>query len=155
MAIEDIFNGAKNAMVLYYAFFNTVAQEIGMERTLALVAKTDETMGVMQGKMMKEQMGIKELDAKTVFPLIKAVYEGFGIVMEVIEESPTAVRFKCLKCPGYPEGLDNKTRESVCRNGGLKFADAILKQLNPNASLKLRKFRSAPDDFCEEEIVLG
>jgi hypothetical protein len=31
---------------------------------------------------------------------------------------------------------------------------ATAKQLNPNLSFRVTKFRSTPDDFCEEEIVL-
>ena len=36
MAISDTFNGAKNALVLFYAYLNMVGQDIGMERAFAL-----------------------------------------------------------------------------------------------------------------------
>jgi len=38
--------------------------------------------------------------------------------------------------------------------GQLFNSPARAKQLNPNLSYQLMKFRSAPDDFCEEAIVL-
>ncbi|GAI19116.1 unnamed protein product [marine sediment metagenome] len=159
MAIEDTFNGAKNAYTFFGVYVNTVAQEIGMERALALHTKMCETAGSMQGKMMKEQAGIKEFDAKAAYSLAKAIPEGIGLALEVLEESPTRVRFKCGRCSIYDGhqagGLDDKTRETMCRAGSLRFMDTMVKQLNPNLSYQLRKFRSAADDFCEEEIVLG
>jgi len=32
--------------------------------------------------------------------------------------------------------------------------NALFEQLDPNAVYQFKKFRSTPDDFCEEEIVL-
>jgi len=53
-------------------------------------------------------------------------------------------------------GMDAKTIENlVCRSGSIKLMDAMVKQLNPNLSVRIKKFRSSADDFCEEEIVLG
>jgi hypothetical protein len=159
MAIEDVFNGARSAFTFYFAYLNTVAQEIGMERALALHTKMCEAMGAMQGKMMKEQAGIEEFDAKTAYSLTKSVPESIGISMEVLEESPQKVVIKTGKCPIYEAaqmlGLDAKTIETVCRAGALRFMDTAAKQLNPNLSHQLRKLRTAADDFCEEEIVLG
>ncbi len=65
MAIEDAFMGARAALVIFDAYVNTVAQEIGRERAVALMTKMCESIGAMRGKMMKEQSGIKEFDAKT------------------------------------------------------------------------------------------
>ena len=76
-----------------------------------------------------------------------------------LEESPKRVVFKSGKCPIYEAaqmvGLDAKTIEAMCRAGSLKFMDTAAKQLNPNLNYQIRKFRSGPDDFCEEEILLG
>jgi len=62
-------------MMFFDAFANAVAKEIGMERTLGLMTKTCETMGAMQGKMMKEQVGTKEIDAKAAWSLVKTAPE--------------------------------------------------------------------------------
>lgn len=159
MAIEDVFNGAKAVSAFYHAYLNTVAQEIGMERALALHTKMCETMGAKQGKMMKEQAGIKEFDAKTAWSLTKTVPESIGISPEVVEESPQRVVYKESKCPIYEAaqmlGLDAKAIETLCHSGPERLMDTAVKQLNPNLSHRVRKFRSAPDDFCESEIVLG
>jgi hypothetical protein len=159
MAIGDVFNGAKTALTLFDAYINTVAQEIGMERALSLMTKVCENMGATQGKMMKEQSGIKEFDAKAASSLLRTVPEGLGISMEVLEESPKKVVGKVEKCSVYEAaqmlGMDAKTIEAMCRAGSNRFMDAVAKQLNPNLSFRVTKFRSAPDDFCLEETVLG
>ena len=159
MAIEDTFNGAKNAQTFFYAYFNAVAQEIGMERALALNTKMAEVMGANMGKMIKEQSGVEEFDPKAAALQVINMAEGLGNILEVIEESPQKVVIKCGKCPSYEAaqlaGLDAKTIEAECRAGALRVLDTMVKQLNPDLNYKLTKFRSASDDFCEEEIVLG
>jgi hypothetical protein len=157
MGMEDVFNGAKSAMTFYGAYLNTVAEEIGMDRALSLHTKMFETMGTMQGEMAKEQSGAKKIDTKATFSLAKSAPESLGISMEVVEESPQSIAFKVGKCPIYESaqmmGMDAETIETLCRSGPLKFLDAMTKQLNPNLSYKLQKFRSGKDDFCEEVIV--
>jgi hypothetical protein len=155
---EDAFNAAKNAFSFSGAFFNNVAQEIGLEKALNLETKTAEMMGVQMGQMTKEQMGIKELDAKTAAMVTRSVVSGFGISNVDAEETPTSVLIKVHECPIYEGeraiGTDYETIEAKCRKSALIFMDTFFKQLDPNASYLLKKFRSAPDDYCEEEITL-
>jgi L-2-amino-thiazoline-4-carboxylic acid hydrolase len=157
MGIEDTYNGATAAMTFFNAYIKTVADEIGMDRAVNLFTKMCETTGAMQGKMMKEQAGTEEIDAKAAWSLVKTVPEGIGISSEVIEESPQEVVVKLSKCPVYTAGqmigLDAETIETMCRNGSAKLMHTATKELNPNLSYQLRKFRSGPDDFCEEAIV--
>ena len=159
MAIEDVFNGAKKALTLLDAYINTVAQEIGMARALSLMTKMSENMGAMQGKMMKEQSGVKEFDAKAASSLLRTIPEGLGFSWEAQDESPKKVVHKVRKCSVYEAahmlGIDAKAIETMCRASSVRFMDTIAKQLNPNLSCRLTKFRSTPDDFCIEETVLG
>jgi len=159
MAGKDAFTGAKTALLAFDAYVNTVAQEIGMERAVSLMTKAFENMGVMQGQMMKQQAGIKEYDAQTAWSLLKTTPEDLGIKFQVIEQSPKKVVVKAGKCPIYEAaqtlGLDGKTIETMCNASTNRFDEMLVKQLNPGLSFRLRKFRSAPDDFCEEEVVLG
>jgi hypothetical protein len=159
MANEDVFNGAKTALMFYDAYASAVAEEIGMERAAALQAKVFENMGVMRGKMMKEQAGIKECDAKTAWSLIRTVPESLGLNLEVVEESPQRVVVKASRCAVYEAahalGVDDKTIETMCSFSSNRFMDAVAKQLNPNLTFKVSKFRSTPDDPCIEEVVLS
>jgi hypothetical protein len=157
MGIEDVFNGAKSAMTFYDAYLKTVSEEIGMDQALSLHTKMFETMGAMQGKTLKENAGTEEIDIKAALSIAKSVPGGLGISMEVIEESPKSVVFKVGKCPIYEAaqmmGVDEETIETLCRSGPVRFMDTVTKQLNPNFSYQLQRFRSGADDFCEEVIV--
>jgi len=51
-------------------------------------------------------------------------------------------------------GIDHAAIEQMCRNGPGRFMDTAAKQLNPGLSYRLKKFKSGPDDTCEEEMVL-
>ena len=159
MAIEEAFMGAKTALTLFDAYVNTVAQEIGMERAIALMTKMCEFAGAMQGKMMKEQSVIKEFDAKAAWSLVKSFKDRLGESYEVLEESPQRVVVRNGRCPIYEAaqtlGMDANAIETGCRAGPMTFMDAVAKQLNPNLNLRVREFRSTPDGFCDEEIVLG
>lgn len=161
MSIKDLFNGAKIAYTDFYSYFNTVVEEIGMERALKLLTKSDEARGVKTGKMIKEQSGVEEFDAKKAALKVINLAKGIGGIDDVIEESPQKVVTKTDsgKCPLYEAakevGIDNNTIEILCRAGSLRFLDTLVKQLNPDLSYRLKKFRSGANDFCVEEIVLG
>ena len=158
MAIEDTFNGAKNGLAFYFAYLNTVAQETGMDHAAALLTKSEEVMGAMQGRMIKEQAGIEDCDAKTAYLLAaNSIKEGMGVTFRALEASPQRAVFKIGKCPVYEAaqmaGMDNETIEAFCHAGSLRFMDSMVKQFNPHLKYMLRKFRPSVDDFCEEEIV--
>jgi len=159
LATEDTYNGAMAAMTFMNAYIKTVAEEIGMDRAVSLLTKMCESMGAMQGKILKEQAGAGELDVKAAWSLVKTVPEGIGIGAEVIKETQQEIVVKTGKCPLYSAGqmlgLDNKTLETMCRSGSTRLMDTMTKQLNPDLSYQLRKFRSGADDFCEEAIIRG
>lgn len=145
MTSEIAFNAAKNVYTMYGAFFNTVAQEIGKERALSLHSKYGETWGAMLADMLKKPGIEREL---------RAMNESMGFSSE-IEVSPTKVVNKVYQCPCYEgfqvAGLDHETIKAMCHHM-VEAENASLKKLVPNASATLIKFRSAPDDFCQEEI---
>ncbi len=159
MAIEDTFNGARNAFTINFKYLNEVAHEIGLERAIALHTKVCEAMGATQGKMMKKQADMDEIDAKAAHSLARSVIEeGFGISTELIEESPEKVVLKLGKCPVYEAGimvgLNAEAIETLCRSSSCGFMDTMVKQLNPNLNYEVTKFRSEADSFCEEAIVM-
>ena len=159
MAIEDTYNGATAAMTFMNAYIKTVAEEIGMDKALGLLTIMCESMGTMQGKILKERAGADELDAKAAWSLVKSIPVGIGIGAEVIKESQQEIVIKAGKCPLYTAGqllgFDNETMETMCRKGSARLMDTMTKELNPNLTYQLRKFRSGADDFCEEAIIQG
>ena len=160
MAVEDTFTGAKSGLTFLNAYSNTVAQAIGEEQALALETTTCEALGAAQGMMIKEQTGVEEFDAKASSQVLSnLIEEGFGILSEVVEESPQGVKLKVGRCPVYEAaqelGMDAEAIEASCRATSIRFMDAVTKQLNPKLSYQLTKFLSGADGFCEEVIVLA
>lgn len=157
MAIEDTYNGATAAMTFMNAYIKMVAEEIGMDKALGLLTKMCESMGTMQGKILKEKAGAEEFDVKAAWSLVKSVPVGIGIGAEVIKESQQEIVIKAGRCPLYSAGqmlgFDNQTMEMMCRKGSARLMDTMTKELNPNLRYELRKFRSGADDFCEEAII--
>lgn len=160
MSTKETFNVAKTVYTNFYAYINAVAQEIGLERALALLTKTNEASGTELGKKIKEQSGGKEYDVPKTAQEVINLAKGIGGIDEVIEDTPQRVVTKTGsgKCPNYEAakaaGLDNDTIKAICATGSLRFFDTLVKQLNPDLSYRLKKFRSGPDDFCLEETVL-
>jgi hypothetical protein len=158
MANEDIFRGARSALTLFFAYQNTVAKEIGMERAITLQTKMSESIGAKQGKMLKEQLGIKNNDAIAALSLIRSLKDNAGISFDIVKEGSQWVVIRNGRCPFYEAsqaaGMDAKSIETTCRMA-MKFADSVVKQLNPNLSIQVKNFKSAPDAFCDEEIVLS
>ena len=92
---ERAFNATMNMMGMYGAFFNVVAQKIGMEKAIDLMSKADENLGASLGKMTKEQMGIKALDVPTASAIMNGMAETYGITSEIIEEPNTVIVKNC------------------------------------------------------------
>ena len=160
MASVDTLEGAKNAFTFFYAYLNAVAQEIGMERAIALDAEMCEMMGAAQGQAIKAQAGLDEIDLATAAALAGAsIEEGLGISSEVIEQSAERIVSKCGRCPLYEAAqavaMENETIGAMCRATSLRYMDAMVKQWNPNLSYRQRDFRSSADGHCIEEVVLS
>ncbi|MFZ2035986.1 MAG: hypothetical protein WAU62_03605 [Dehalococcoidales bacterium] len=154
---EQMYNSVKHGLKVQDIFVQTVAEEIGMDRAVELFAKTTEKMGKIQGSILRQNSLIKKFDAHTAAALVRAAYQSLGISIKMKEESPRSVLFTCTRCPNYTAahelGIDDKAIESWCRVGNIRFMDMMVKQLNPDLSVRLVKFRTAPEDFCGEEIV--
>jgi hypothetical protein len=160
MAVEDTFNGAKSGLTFLNAYINTVAGVIGEEQAHALETATCQALGTSQGMMIKDQIGVEIFDLKSSSKVLQnLIEEGFGIRSEVIEETPQTIKINVGRCPVYESmqalGMDEKAIEASCRGGSLGFMDAVAKQLNPDLSYELVKFRSSADDYCEEIVVLA
>jgi len=160
MASADTFNGAKSAFTFFYAYLNAVGQEIGMERAIALDAKMCEMMGAAQGKAMKDQAGIGEMDIATAASLaVRSIDEALGMSSEVIQESAQRIASKVGRCPIYEAaealGMGSASIEAMCRASALRYMDTMVKQLNPHLSYQLREFRPSADGCCVEEVALG
>lgn len=160
MATEEKLDGARNAFTFFYAYQDAVGRKIGMQQAVELAGMVDEEMGAAQGRLMKEQSGIKEIDIKTATSMVLgSLKEAFGFTSQLVEESPEKSVFRCGRCPIYEAGqiigMDAGTIESQCRVGPFRFMNAMVKQLNPKFSYQLTKFRTSANDFCEEAIVLS
>lgn len=160
MASADTFNGAKSAFTFFDAYLNVVGQEIGMERAVALDTAMCEMVGAVQGKAMRDQAGIGEIDLAMAASLAAGfIDEALGISSEVIHENAQRIAFKVGRCPIYEAaetvGMDGATIEALCRASALRYMDTMVKQLNPRVSYRLREFRPSADGYCIEEVVLG
>ena len=158
MPAEERFAAAQTAWAFFNAYVNTVSDEIGSERALALYAKTAEQAGEMQGKMARKEAGDQDLQANAAYSILRAIPDSMGISSEVLEESPSLVRVRVVRCPVYESylmaGLDEAAMEARCRSGSARFMDAEAKQLNPGLTYQLSKFRASSDDACLEELRL-
>lgn len=142
MASIEAFNAARNVASMYGAFFKTVAQEIGMERALALQSKAYETFGPEMAEMFKEP------DLKKVASQINEMNTSYGTVAEINVE-PTKIVIKVLKCPWYEglqaAGLSQEEIRAWCQHSSEG-------EILPNVTGSIARFRSSADDFCIEEI---
>jgi len=160
MASTETFRGAQNAFTFLYAYLNTVGQEIGMERAIALDTTMCEHMGTHQGRAIKAQAGLDQVDVALASSLAaRSIDEALGISSEVIEESAQRVVLKVGRCPIYEAaqalGMDGATIEAICRASALRYMDTMVKQWNPNLGYRLKQFRPSADGHCIEEVMLG
>jgi len=155
MSREQIYTATKGTFSLLGGFLKDVAQEIGMDKALAVYANQGETFGKMLTGMIKEKLGDKDLDTPTVAAVLANATDGLGFTVR-IEESPTSVKMEATRCPiydGFREaGLDHETIESICSRVSV-VQQAAMRRAYPQLSWCVR-FRSAPDQPCIEEFAI-
>jgi hypothetical protein len=52
-------------------------------------------------------------------------------------------------------GLDESTAEALCQRVAPAKLGATLRQLNPHLTHRITRYRTRPDEPCEEQISLG
>jgi hypothetical protein len=159
MSYEDKLKAATNVFTLHYAYINGVAREIGIDKAEAIDTDTCRMMGSARGKIIKEKANLDQFTTEAAAQAArKSIEEDFGIISKPVEESPNRVVVKCERCPVYDGasavGMDPDWIEAQCRKAPIGYMDALVKELNPKLSYRLRKHRTSAEGTCEEEIVL-
>lgn len=155
----DKFKGATMAYTNYYSFIKTLINEFGKEKTFALMTKSDEERGIRVGKAMKSEAGDKKFDIyETLLTIVDMASEIGGIdriVAKTKDRVATVTQFG--DCPVYEAakatGMDDQMIEEMCRASACVFLDNVVRQLNPDLTYKVSKFRDAECKGCLEEIV--
>lgn len=160
MSSEDSHNWVISAFTYFYAYFNAVAEEIGLAKATALDTQVSEMFGTRNGQVIKEETGLDVIDLATSVDLLyTTIEEQVGISSEVVEEDSQRIVSRIGRCPIYEAAqameMDNEAIEANCRASMIHYMDTMIKQFNPDLSCRLVKFRTSADDHCIEEVVLG
>jgi hypothetical protein len=158
MLREEVYQATKKIFGLYGAFFDLVAQQIGIEKALDLHIKAHERLGITAGKLFKDKLGKEVPDLQELGNILRESNLGIGIESEVADMNPTSIVFSNLKCPLYDGyrlgGLDDKTAETLCQQGAPAKLGSTLMYLNPDIKYHLQYYRTKPDEPCKEIIKL-
>jgi hypothetical protein len=156
---DTALNSATFAFAGVQALGMALVEAVGLDQTNVIRSGVWEKLGTGQGQMVKQQLGLEgDVDLQTAYQVLEQVVNVIGVETEVIESSPNKITMKVSACPvfnaGAAIGMDPAGIEEGCQYGAMPFLTAIVKQLNPNMSVRLAKFRGTPDKCCFEEIVL-
>ena len=158
MLREEVYQATKKIFGLYGAFFDLVAQQIGIEKALDLHIKAHERLGIAAGKLFKDKLGKERPDLQELGNILRESNLSIGIESEVADMNPTSIVFSNLKCPLYDGyrlgGLDDKTAETLCQQGAPAKLGSTLMYLNPDIKYHLEYYRTNPDEPCKEIIEL-
>jgi hypothetical protein len=156
MTEEQVFQATRKIYALYGAFFKAVAQEVGIERALALHTQAHEDQGIASAKLLKAKIGNEQFDIQKLGSVLQESNLSIGIVSELVRTSPSSALFRNSRCPMYDGyrmgGLDDETAEALCQKGAPAKLGTMLKQLDPGIFYRLKHYRLKPDETCEEEI---
>lgn len=157
--MEERFVGASTAYIPYCAYVEALIKNIGEDKTFEILSASEKSRGIKVGKSVKKENPDVEYDLKKTMETIVEMASqiaGIDIVIELNDKrAVTLTQFG--KCPVYEAahscGIPDEEIEKLCRAGSLVFLDNVVKQLNPELTYKVRKFRSQEDGGCVEEIV--
>jgi len=160
MSVTDTFRGAKSGLAFLFAYQNTVAQAIGMERAMTLNTAMVQSFGAAQGKQLSKQLDMEEIPPHMAGSLAGEFLEqSLGIRTEAAEGDTQEAVIKVGRCPIYEAaqalGMEHDAIEALCRAGSMPYMDALIKQLNPDLDYDLRRFRASADGSCIELIAVN
>ncbi len=159
MTEEQVFQATRKVYALYGAFFKVVAQELGMEKALALHAQAHEEQGLASAKLIKAKLGDAPFDIQRLGSILQESNLSIGIQCELARASKSTALFRNSQCPMYDGyrmgGLDDKMAESLCQKGAAAKLGTMLKQIAPGITYRLKYYRRKPDEPCDEEISYG
>jgi len=153
--IKEAFNAASSVATIYGGFFKSVAQEIGMERALALHAKLGEPFGIQIGEAFKQKFGKKKPDTESLKAVFQPMMTSFGFTCKY-KATPKTLVIVVPKCPLYEgfkaAGLDHKTIEKICKAmSGPEYRQA--KKLYPKIEGSVQ-FKDSPEGSCVEKWTI-
>ena len=158
--MNDVLKGATTTMVFVGVYDQLLHRELGTERATALQKEIMLSLAKHQADMIKAQMGIEDFDLETidaVFPQFMA--DTTGVVFELTEKTPTKLSYNVGRCVLYESslmlGMEPEAIQARCSATATEFANALLKELNPNVSLEVHRFRQSAAEPCVESIVLS
>lgn len=156
MKNEEIYYATRKVFASYAGFFHEVANEIGIERALALHERAHEKMGVHLAMLIFGACH-QPFELDTIRELLLAGNRSIGIESELAEAAPTSALFRNHRCPmldGYwMGGLDERTARLLCERGAWVKVGAAVRELNPRVEHHV-KYRSSAEEECLEEITL-
>lgn len=153
MGSEELFNASKAVFKMFGDFFNDVAQEIGIEKAIALYARRGDRGGASLVETLKEHAERGAVNIDKIAENYSNFYKALGFSLEP-EVGPEKWSFRVSRCPRYDgfleAGIDHETIKTICQaNAGAN--NKKLKSYNPEASVKVQ-VRSAKIGTCIEEF---
>lgn len=160
MKEKNEFTGAVDVYRSYFGCINTMIQELGAEKVLAMMSESDKQHGIQAGQEIRAGSGGEDFDIpKALHTIIDMAGDigGKDTILDVSDTHGSTVT-KFGKCPVYEGakavGMDDAEIEQICRAGSLVFLNSVVKQLNPKLKYKVSAFRSEEYGGCVEEIVI-
>lgn len=117
MADEQTFIATRKVFALYAAFFKAVAQEIGVEKALALHASAHAEQGIASAKPILDKIADAPLDIQKLGSILPQSNLSLGIHSDLAQVTASWALFKNSQCPMYDGyrmgGLDDATAEEL------------------------------------------
>lgn len=160
MKEKNEFTGAVDVYRSYFGCMNTMIQELGAEKVLAMMSESDKNRGIQVGQEIRASSGGEDFDIpKALYTIIDMASDigGQDTILDVSDTHGATVT-KFGKCPVYEGakalGMDDTEIEQICRASSLVFLNSVVKQLNPKLKYVVSAFRSEEYGGCVEEIVI-
>jgi len=155
MSREDVYSAVVGSFSMYGGLLKDVAQEIGMEKALALHTKQGVHFGAQVAGAIQARLGGGELNIEAVTEVMSGLTGGFGMNPEV-EVTPTSVAFAHTDCPIYDglkmAGWEHDDIEAACTCMAGAEVEEIAKAF-PQLSGEV-VFRATAEAPCVERFSL-
>ena len=152
--------GTRRAYALLFSYVIAASDGMGSDRALGLLNDIVKKRGKSDGLELVRECHIKGNGIPECLTVYTKLMDDYGAHPLIFSKAEGNALIRVDRCPFYEAFHASEIScawltENICKIITLPMITEIIKQVNPNASVSIEKYRTSTTDFCIEKITLG
>lgn len=152
--------GTRRAYTLLFSYVLAVSNETGSDKALGCFYDTVKKRGKNDGIELMRECNIKGTGVTECLTVYTKMMNDYGVHPLIFSKTEEKALIRVDRCPFYEAYHASEIScgwltENICKIITLPLITEIIKQVNPNATIDIQKYRASAEDFCILKLAIG